>query len=121
MPKLDTSVENIAWLALSGMDDGCFYARALLALSLRDTISFTAVRLHVCVRDDILQVLQHLHEKLAHEGIRMICVLTKSDKVDPSIAADIRCLRANWRIHRLRELVGNKIGLPVNQVCDFCC
>ena len=62
-------------------------------------------------------MLKHLHESLAHQGMRMICILTKADLVHRSIKADVCSVRHSWEIYRLRELVSKYVGLPENQVC----
>lgn len=61
-------------------------------------------------------MLKHLHEKLAHQGMRMICVLTKADLVHQDIKADVCSVRHSWPMYRLRELVHKQVGLPENQV-----
>eukprot|EP00892_Ulva_mutabilis_P001682 jgi/Ulvmu1/11514/UM078_0003.1 len=63
-----------------------------------------------------LKALKHLHESVAHQGMRMICILTKADQVHRSIKDNICSVRHSWPLYRLRELVAKNVGLPENQI-----
>ena len=63
-----------------------------------------------------VQVLKDLYRRLVQQGLRMVCIVTKVDLIDPQIEADTVNVVHSAQVHHLRQFVSNETGMPVNQV-----
>jgi hypothetical protein len=61
-------------------------------------------------------VLHFLHTELSPKGTRVLCVLTQADMVDDAIARDAVNVQSSQVLHKMRQCVMRKAGLPLNQV-----
>lgn len=62
------------------------------------------------------QVLKDLYRRLVQQGLRMVCIVTKVDLIDPRIEADTVNVVFSSHVHHLRQFVSAETGMPANQV-----
>lgn len=63
-----------------------------------------------------LQVLKDLYRRLVQQGLRLVCIVTKVDLVDPEVQKDVVNVMTSQQVHLLRQFVSVETGMPVNQV-----
>ena len=66
-------------------------------------------------------MLKDLYRRLVQQGLRMVCLLTKVDLVDPTVTQSVTNLQYSQDIHLLRHLVSRDTGMPLNQVRSRLC
>lgn len=61
-------------------------------------------------------MLKDLHKAVSDGGMVLFCVVSKADEIDEKVAKDISQVEFSESIHKLRECVKTKTGIPMLQV-----